>query len=340
MTDKKKILFSAFDIGGGNAVFPVAERVSRDKKFSALLLIGGPSKEIFKKKKIKFINADLLSFRDLKDLIYDFNPDFFIGGTSAGLTFDKKILDTLKKNGAKTIYILDYWANYWQRFSSEKKDFRYLPDMICVMDQKAKKEMVAEGFDPKIIKITGNPHFDHFRKIKKGDSTLILFISTPVSVKEKSGYDEFTVIEGILRVLKSGNFPSDFKVIIRPHPSEKSEKFDRYVDSGIRVDDETSIEELLSRAGLVIGMTSVVLFQAAIAGKRVISYQPNLKSKDFSVVGEFGLGQLATGESELRDLFKKYSSGIFPESRKSFDMTVPHATGNIIDMIKKYKYEK
>lgn len=337
MAHAKKILLSAFDIGGGNAVFPVAEKILKDKKSPILLMIGGPSKEIFKKKRIKFIDVDSLQFGDLKKLVIDFQPDFLISGTSAGLTFDKKILDDLKKIGTKSIYILDYWANYWQRFSSEKKDFRYLPDMICVMDEKAKTEMLEEGFDSRTIFVTGNPYFDYFQKniTKRSEiKSQILFLSQPISEKEGVSYDEFTAIEGVLKVLRAGDFPHDFSVIIRPHPRENSEKFGRYIDSKIKIDDKTSVEKLLSKSGLVIGMTSMVLFQAAIAGKRVISYQPNLKTKDFSMKGEFGIGHLATSEKDLKDFITRHFNGTFPDSGKISDIIVPHATENIIKIIK------
>ena len=108
MKNIKKILFSAFDAGGGNAVLPVAKNISKSKQFKTLCIVGGPSKDIFKRGKIKFISADLLTKKELKKLVETFRPNFFISGTSAGLTFDKKILPTVQKMGTKSIYILDY----------------------------------------------------------------------------------------------------------------------------------------------------------------------------------------------------------------------------------------
>ena len=343
----EKILFSAFDAGGGNAIFPVVSQITKSKKYKILCLIGGPSKAIFsagggssfggKNQKIKYIDVETLRENELITLIKDYKPDFFISGTSSGLTFDKKILPIARRLGARTIYILDYWANYWQRFSGEKKDFKYLPDIICVMDNKAKKEMLAEGFNSKSIKVTGNPYFDFFQKnIKSGreENSTILFLSQPYAGKrDQFGYDEFEVLDGILEML--GNLKADFRVIIRPHPKEEIGKFDTYIKKNILVNTQTSIEKLLSRAGLIIGMNTMVLFQATIAGKKVISYQPNLKTKDFSVSGEFGLGKLATNKKDLQTLLKKYLHNKFPMPKKNRNIILPHATKNIINVIKK-----
>lgn len=343
MPTAKKILFSAFDIGGGNSIFPVVKGILKNKSFKALCLAGGPSKEVFKKEKVKYIDADLLNNKELKILIKNFKPDLFVSGTSNGVQFDKKILLDVKNTGTKTIYILDYWANYWERFSGTKKDFKYLSDTICVMDKKAKNEMIADGFDAKIIAITGNPFFDVFLKnIKKKieSKSIILFLSQPyIGKKDKFGYDEFEVLNGILKTLDV--FALDFKVIIRAHPKEKKGKFDKYLTTNVKIDYKTPMEELLSRAGLVIGMNSMVLFQAAVAGKKVISYQPNLKTKDFSVCGMFGLGKLATEEKDLMVLLKKYFDNKLLISKKSLNLIIPNATRNVIDVIKKYiKYEQ
>lgn len=339
----KKILFSAFDAGGGNAVFPVAKEILKNKSFKALILIGGPSKEIFKREKIKHIDADVLRIKDLKTLVIKFKPNIFMGGTSAGLTFDKKILNEVKKLGAKTIYIFDYWSRYWERFSGDKKDFKYLPDMICVMDDRAKKEMMAEGIGRHLIKITGNPHFDYFQKnIKKGaeDKSTILFVSQPyVEKKKEVGYDEFEVLDDILNV--SRGIADDFRVIIRPHPKEKSGKFNEYLDARVKIDDKTPIEKLLSRAGIIVGMNSMVLFQAAVAGKKVISYQPNLKTRDFSISSELGLSKLATTRKDLKKLLRGYWQDNFPKFKKAINVIIPNATKNVINLIKKMdKYEK
>lgn len=335
-----KILFSAFDAGGGNAIFPVIKNIFPERKYEVFCIIGGPSKEIFLREDIKFIDADLLTRKDLRNLVKDFHPDFFISGTSMGHRFDRDILPVARELGAKSIYIIDYWAHYWERFSGFKKDLAYLPDLICVMDSGTKEEMAAEGFDPKKIAVTGNPYFDYFQKnIRSGkeDRKTVLFMSQPISDRrDEFGYDEFGVLDDLLGAL--GDLREDFRVVIRQHPKEAVGKFDKYIGKNVSIDSGSPVEEIISGAGLIVGMNSMVLFQAAIAGKKVISYQPGLKTKDFLISNMLGLSRLAVKKSDLEKLLKEYFSGKFPEPGKaSGNAIVPNAAENIIKLIDQYE---
>jgi hypothetical protein len=297
----KRILFSAFDAGGGNAIFPVVKTISKNKKFKVLCIVGGPSKEIFRKEKIDFIDGDGLKDEKLAFLVERSGLDLFVGGTGLGLTLDKKILLLAKEQKIKSICILDFWSNYSKRFSDKPGDLKFLPDIVCVMDKIAKDEMIREGFSSGTIKITGNPYFEHFqKKIKKGKGrrSEILFVSQPYSeIKNDLGYNEFEVLDDILGAL--GDLPFSYKVIIRTHPAEDKNKFKCYLsrENRVEVDEEAPIEDLVSRAGLVVGMTSMVLFQAALAGKKVISYQPGFKGKDILITNKLGLSKLITKRS-------------------------------------------
>ncbi|MFA6405686.1 MAG: polysialyltransferase family glycosyltransferase [Candidatus Paceibacterota bacterium] len=329
------ILFGAFDAGGGNAIFPIAKNISEDKRFRTLCIIGGPSKRIFENGKIKFIDADLFNESKLNILVENFKPSIFVGGSSAGLTFDKNILSIAKKNKAKTIYILDYWSHYWQRFSGKKKDFKYLPDIICVMDEKSKKEMVEEGFNPNIIKITGNPYFDSFQEnIKKNaeEKSKVLFVSQPLAEnKDELGYDEFRVLGDLLEVFD--NLKTRYELTIRPHPKEKKGKYNKYLNKNIKIDADSLIEKLISKAGLIVGMNSMVLFQASIANKKVISYQPNLKAKDSLISNSLGLSRLVTKKEDLKNLFEQYRNDTWPMTKKEIKNTIiTNATQNILDL--------
>src|SRR5207248_11353111 len=67
------------------------------------------------------------------------------------------------KGHVPSVYVLDFWSNYWQRFSDSGKDLKFLPEKICVMDNAAEEAMIAEGIPPDRIAVTGNPHFEDFR---------------------------------------------------------------------------------------------------------------------------------------------------------------------------------
>ena len=311
----KSIILSASDPGGANAVLPLVQPLS--KKFDLHIILGGVGKGIFKKSGVKFIDGDRLGKMELGRLIAKFHPDLFLAGSSFGHTVDKRILGLLKGK-AKTIYILDFWSNYWQRFSSNRiKDFKYLPDLICVMDDLAKREMIKEGFDSKILKVTGNPYFDSFSK-KVGsrleEKNRILFVSQPYSSGEKEvatnfGYNELSSLADIMAVLKS--FGS-YKLVIRPHPKDNPKKFYKIIkeNKNFSLDNDADAGLSIAKADIIVGMNSTMLLQAALAGKKVISYQPELtKSKDILISNKMGLSKLITDKVELKGVMGNYFNG-------------------------------
>lgn len=242
-------------------------------------------------------------------------PDIFIAGTSAGESPDKRILRELGET--PSLYVLDFWSNYWQRFSTVgKKDFAYLPTRICIMDDVAKEEMLAEGFPAERLVVTGNPHFDHFADAitREGEETeRILFVSQPISSVASLpgfgavGYDEYAVLKDVLKAL-----PEHYYLSLRLHPKEPVEKYEEFLGPRVRRAQESTLEEAVSRSGLVVGMSSPVLMQAAAADKKVLSYEPRLIGKDPLVSNRVGVTTRIENKEELAKALTAYSRGEWP----------------------------
>lgn len=280
-----KVLFAAQDPGGRNAIMPVIE---------ALRAEGAD------------VDENITA------------PDIFLAGTSAGDSPDKRIMRELRKT--PSLYVLDFWLNYWQRFSTTgKKDFVYLPTRICIMDDVAKDEMLAEGFPAERLVVTGNPHFDHFADAISRDrekSERILFISQPVgSIANIPGfstvaYDEYATLEDILDILKT--LPEKYYVSLRLHPKEPADKYAEYLGPRVRHATEATLEEATSRSGLVVGISSPVLMQAAAAGKKVLSYEPELTGKDPLVSNRVGVTTRIESKEDLAKALAAYTLGEWP----------------------------
>lgn len=339
-----KIIVSADNAGGANAILPVVKKLLKNGH-NLTIVLGGAAKSIFKDAKICFYIGEKISDRDLKKMIRVGKYDYFLAGTSLGDTIDKKIRRYCEAGGVPTIYVMDTWVNYWWRFGDEikKNDFLSSRTYICVVDDKMKKEMIAEGFPASRIKITGNPYFNTFTKDitdKKNKKNKILFISQKLKNNggQKWPYDEFVVLEDLLKVLEEIILPH--KLMVRLHPQEKQGKFDyllsRYKFSYDKMRD---VKKSLSSSGLVIGMNSVVLFQAALAGKKVISYQPYLRGKDCLVSNRMGLSKLVTDKDKFTVLLKKYFRGEYKIFNKKGRLTSfknyfnRQAVNNIIKII-------
>jgi hypothetical protein len=336
-----QVLFSANDPGGANAIAPV---VGELKKQGApfLGILSGPAREIFSKRNTSFIDGSSLTEETLHKEIDSFKPNLFLFGTSAGGTLEKDILLYVHDH-APSVAVLDFWGNYWQRFSSPGvKDFRYLPAMICIMDTVARDEMIAEGFNPDTLVVTGNPHFDHFADLITRDLESekdVLFISQPLSSISslqgftKHPFDEFSVLEDIISAFSF--LPQEYHLNIRLHPKEDAHKFDKYISSRVFVMRESTLEEELSRAGLVIGMSSPVLLQASAAGKRVLSYEPGLSGNDMLVSNRVGVTRRISSKEELKEMLIAYSEGKIPLPSSDMREFWPSgATSRVVEVIK------
>ena len=245
--------------------------------------------------------------------------------------------------------MLDAWGNYWQRFSSSEKDFKYLTDVVCVMDDTARKDMVGEGFDESVLQVTGNPHFDHFADgitVGSENRERILFVSQPLSEGSRGtnltdyGYDEVGVLSDVVSVLRKMSY--SYELLVRPHPKEKRDaalKFSALIGDRVQISEEEDPDRDVSRSGLVVGMHSELLFRAAVAGKRVVSYQPNLKleERDPLVTNRRGETQFTYDARELPGILEAYFRG----TMEAPSVTLPKgATENVMRVIEEILQKK
>lgn len=266
------------------------------------------------------------------------DPDIVLLGTSGGPSIEKEA--TLRWRGVvPTVAVLDFWSNYWQRFSGpDGKDFRYLPDRVCVMDDIARDEMLAEGFPPECLVVTGNPHFDHFADgvTREGeDPRRILFISQPMRADmqipglARAQSDEYTILDSLLAAL-----PPEHSLSIRLHPRDVRDKYDRYLDNRVSVAQEATLEEALSHSGLVIGPATPVLMQAAAAGKKALCYEPVLTGPDTLVSNRAGVTVRIDSPQALQSALAAYAAGEWPfKTRPMREVWPSGATGRVVDVV-------
>jgi len=310
------VILSSSDPGGGNSIIPLVKTLE-DNGHKVISVIGGKSRDIWKHNGCDYIDGDIFSDALIKNVFQEYKPDLIVCSTSVGLTIEKKITLHAKKEHIPTLSVLDFWSNYWKRFSSpDKKDFIYLTDHVCIMDEVAKKEMIQDGFDENVLYVTGNPHFDHFAdgiESTSEDSERLLFISQPLSELENHdsfigyGYDEIEVLSDIIGILQTINY--NYKLVLRPHPKETPSKFDAFIGDRICISDEIDIKCDISLSGLIIGMSSSVLLQATVAGKKILSYQPNLKGDDPLVSNRTGLTRGIYDQRNLKKAIEDYFLG-------------------------------
>jgi hypothetical protein len=285
MLAHKKIMFFAHDPGGCNAILSLIDAF-RARSCDVHVGANGPAQT-------KIPQASILHVDEIDRLLKDVKPDFIITGTSANDFTEKFLWKAAENRHIPAMAVLDHWCNYGVRFSrygskniheyESNKTFDFRPSYICVMDDFAKSEMQLEGIPPNIIYPLGNPHFGTIKKraqlvdIAKirskflqnnQDKKIISFASEPyeedygISPEIKAMYD-------IIQVLGDHD---DAIVVIKIHPRESQNKYSKFTQC--IVDRETDSIEMIMASDIVISVSSMVLIEAAILGKKIISHQP------------------------------------------------------------------
>ena len=304
----KNLLFVSKDLGSGQALAPVIKKLKSDVEKNIIVISSGLSSKLFRDMDIDFIDADIEEFKNFSDL----NSDLIITGASMRESIEKQAISYAKKEEVPCITILDYWGNYWDRFTVDGNiDQGTLPDFIFVPDRTAKEDMIGEGFPPDKLVITGNPYFDTFEENKNREREMnpktILFISQPEYVDREYRTD-LKKVEDIKDII----FRKDpmARLIIKLHPKESREYYNKIkMSEKVKVCWEEELSSLLKESDIIIGTDSTAMFESVFIGKSVISYQPELKGKDLLITNKLGLSMLARTKSELDHIVDKALDG-------------------------------
>ncbi len=288
--DKIKIIFAAQDAGAASALAPVIKAVAT--KYSISVLAAKYAVDIFKKRGIAAVDCAATDESSVVERIFsDFAPDVLIAGTSAGMGVEKILIARARQARVPSLAVVESWSNYAMRFSGDMKsgDFAYLPDTICVVDPRMKRELIAAGARGSKIVITGNPHFGEAAGVivrSKHPRWDAIFISQPFSAipqERRLPFDHFTVLRDWFARPQISKFR---KILIRLHPRDDLAAYQDFLSRekpkglSVSLNKDGDLYELLGQARMVVGMNSMVLLDAIMAGLKVIRYQPGLSIKD------------------------------------------------------------
>ncbi len=254
-----------------------------------------------------------------------FMPDLVITSATSLPSKDmseKHIWILAKKAGIKSIAILDQWQNYAIRFSgvSDQEHLAYMPDAINCIDEVGKNEMIEEGFDESILYPLGQPYLNQLETYAKEmdcilireklnlskDENVVLFVSE--AIEENYGKERgYTQYDALYTLLKNAPPSNDTSILIKLHPKDDLDKFKGIRDQFTRhklifVSTELTALEAIVISNRVFGMTSIMLIEAYILGKSVVSIQPNLNVTDPLILSRCGYVKLILDKAFKFDL--------------------------------------
>lgn len=307
----KSVLVVSSDAGGTFALVPVIRELLK-RNVNVRIFASGPAVKIWQEEGIisNFTSVeDNISENDAIHLIDSHYPDIVVCGAGAYNVIEHTFRRAAAQMGIFCFALVDGWFNFKARFRREHNGsiIYSIPDLIGVMNEASRSEMIQDGFDANAIVIVGAPHIEEtvrfiksiseadvhniFERydIDKGVITLIFF-SAPVVNDDKQiaagvpslGYTEDSILHESVQVLKDycmrNNTSAQF--IVKPHPSESYENLVKIMQNegrcqllDCRVIEKGTTKELMCIADAVLGMTTTALIEAAYSGKPALSVQ-------------------------------------------------------------------
>ena len=265
----KQILVFTNDAGASAYIASIISNESKLFNWTVYVISNSPATKELDKYNIPY--NKFLFLNEVSEIIKKKQPDIILYGTG-WLNFNVIIKENSQKYNIKTIALIDHWGNYKRRFSKN-----VLPDAIIVMDDIAQK-IALDIFNSEVdifkIKNYYLRDISHSYSLKKNNKKdFVVFISEPLLDPLNFNAVEYDLLTDILRKFE--------KVIIRLHPTEPKNKYNKvtssYPKSIIKVV-ESSEEDLattLSKSKLTIGIGSTALYVSFLLGIKTISYIPN-----------------------------------------------------------------
>lgn len=272
--------------------------------------------------------ADAISEDEAAEFMSTSGAAALVVSTSGNsIDLERRFITAARRIGTPSLGLLDFWSNYVDRFGDAQGRLVYVPDLIAVMDETARAEMIDLGFDPERLVVTGQPAFDDLPLIREGFNTsrrrqirhelgaapgakLVTFASQPMAAvfgaspmsRRYLGYTEHDVLRALIHALEGVTERGVGIVLaIVPHPREDPRGLRALTSHEIDiVVSRTHLPlEVLMAADLVVGMNSIVLMEASYLGCLTLSLQPGLLGNDTLPTNRLGVSKAVYDAADI-----------------------------------------
>jgi len=269
----------AHDAGGAEIL---ASYVAQNN-VSCKLVLDGPAVNVFKR---WFESVEICTLEEALSAC-----DWCLCGTGWQSDLEWRAIEQAHHAQKQVVAFLDHWVNYLSRFV--RNSVQHLPDELWVGDVDAER-LAREHFPNIRIQLVANPYFIELKQkiaglemskdSAHGGGKKVLFVSENISDHARLqygderywGYTEFDAIEYFLENINVLGDPVE-RVVIRPHPSDISGKYDWLLDKYAGIvqlsGGKPLIEEIVG-ADVVVGCESMALVIGILAQKKVVSCIP------------------------------------------------------------------
>jgi hypothetical protein len=297
------VLFAAGDVGGARALLPVMQ-VCADKGLPFVLLAHGHLVQEAPESwpRVHFCVAN--NHGAIQEFFQGHGIDRLVFASSVHDTLPLSIARMAKQLGIQVMHVLDNWTAYRRRLEMDGLP-ALVPDVYTVMDEYAWQAAVQDGVEASVLEVTGQPALaclaDELRTVWTDEllhrrqrlgfaphRLLLLFISEPVAQDQGTcraaphyrGYTETDVLRLFCRHLQP--WAERLELALLPHPRQSRMALCgvwQHCRGALRGGVLTGISgrEAVWLADGVAGMASILLYEAWLLGKPVLSLQPDLR---------------------------------------------------------------
>ena len=273
------------------------------------------------------------------------HPQLLVIGTSENLdTLGLRLSMEARSMGIKSVGVVDALGNAAYRFRGHSDNpLQYAPEWLAVPDGWTQKAYVSLGYPSENIVVCGHPNYDHILDVAAGmagegrkairkrlfpdvnnELPIVVFAAEiSAGIRSRQYYersDEYTldgrgksigrtsiVLEEFLDAMEVTGRQA--YMVLRMHPKNTEDELRDYMEEFDYVSHNEPPDQLIYAADLVAGMSSILLFEAAIMGTATLSVLPRMIEKE-SVIGVLaGITPCVTTRDELISILPKLLCG-------------------------------
>lgn len=279
------------------------------------------------------VKHEIWSQSSPEQLLNLMSPELIVVGSSDNK--DSPVLALIlaaREKQIPTIGFVDMRMNADRRFKGHSEDsLAFVPDYLVVPDQNTADDYIKLGLSAERVLPLGNPQFESVKEkarkllsattslslrekllgntkptitfVAEPDSTLNPDLTTANSKYKLKGQSNskrrcLIVLEEFLAAVSRTQESGQVQLILRLHPRNTASDFDTYKDQ-LTINSGGDPLELILASDLVVGMTSMLLLEAAIVGTPTISIVPDAMEAQWLPTVAAGITPCATTAEEI-----------------------------------------
>lgn len=303
------VLISAEDPGAANFMAGVPGAL-KQRGLRSVQVVGGQAPEFLERRGVAFERAE----SSAADILDKWRPRVLLAGTADKGSLGTRLISEARVRGITTVAGVDARMGSDHRFRGSSGDpLEFLPDWVLVPDEWTRKKYLALGCSPERVLAVGQPHLDYVRSqvpelAKQGraairtrlfgndlrSQSVVVFIDEP-SLSGSQGTNDpaqYTlrgrgkangrtqiVLDELLDSIPKGTFRP--YMVFRIHPRSSAEDYIDHMNDFDFISKGGSGLEVIFAADLVVGMTSMLLQEAAAMGLPTLSIVPDRNEAEF-----------------------------------------------------------